>query len=166
MKLPELLIVIKARANDLRDPDHDAKLDEIRQYLTVGDLLPTTIDFNKPKSIRQAQRAVSTIEARLDRIVTLHHDAKRVLQVVAAVEHHLLSFMSRSGDLPDKATGPAQQQKLNQYAPTLVKVRIQWTTLDILCTQAQQRLASARDSLKLQAKLDDNLRWAQERAPG
>jgi hypothetical protein len=166
MELKQLLKQIKARAQELDDPEYGKKLDEVRGYLILSPLLPITINFEEPKTIRKAQRALATIEARLDRIITLHHDAKRVLQIISMVEHQLLSYMARYKILPEKTTGPAQQQKLTEYAPLLVKMRIQWAAVDSICTQAQQRLASAKDSLKLQAKLDDNLRWAQERSPG
>jgi hypothetical protein len=157
---------VRARVKEFLTTDLDGQMDEIRGYLFISDLLPTVVNFEQPKSIRKAQRALATIEARLDRIVSLHHDAKRVLQIISSVEYQTLSTLSRDRVLPEKATGPAQQQKINQLLPKLVTAKVRWQTLDQICTQAQQRLAAAKESIKLQLKLDDNLRWAQERSPG
>ena len=157
---------VKRKVREFLTVNLDAQMDEVRGYLAISDLLPTVVNFEQPKSIRKAQRALATIEARLDRIVALHHDAKRVLQIIASVEYQTLSTLSRDRIVPEKATGPAQQQKINQLLPKLVTAKVKWQTVDQICTQAQQRLAAAKESVKLQLKLDDNLRWAQERSPG
>ena len=162
----DIIQQVRQRVQEFLTTDLNAQMDEVRGYLAISDLLPTVVNFEKPKTIRQAQRALATIEARLDRIVAIHHDAKRVLQIISSIEYQALSFLSRVGALAEKSTGPAQQQKLNQLVPKLITARTRWQTVDQICTQAQQRLGAAKESVKLQLKLDDNLRWAQERSPG
>jgi len=162
----DIIRQVRQRAQEFLTTDLNAQKDEVRGYLAISDLLPTVVNFEKPKSIRQAQRALATIEARLDRIVAIHHDAKRVLQIISSIEYQTLSFLSRAKVLAEKSTGPAQQPTLNQLVPKLITARVRWQTVDQICTQAQQRLAAAKESVKLQLKLDDNLRWAQERSPG
>lgn len=162
----QLIQQVRSRVKEFLATDLNAQMNEVRGYLLVSELLPTVVDFEKPQSIRKAQRALATIEARLDRIIAIHHDAKRVIQIIVAVEYQVLSTFSRDRLIAEKATGPAQQQKLNQMVPKLVTAKVRWQTVDQICTQAQQRLAAAKESIKLQLKLDDNLRWAQERSPG
>lgn len=141
-------------------------MNEVRGYLEVGKLLGPTIDFEKPPSIRHAQRALRQMEAYLDRVMVLQHDAKRVLQIIASVETQLLGMMVRQGELPSKTTGPVQQQTLAAAVPVLARVKTDWESLEQTCQQAQRRIASAQSAIKLQSQLDDNLRWAQHRNPG
>ena len=165
MPLDDLFKQSRDRAIEMDNPQLDDWMDEIRGYLDVGKMLGRSIDFEKPATVRRAQRALQHMEARLDRVVALHHDAKRVLQIIVAVEYKLIGAMTRQKMLPKKTTGPAQQQALMTVVPKLITVKTRWETLDQVCTQAQKRIASAKESLKLQSSLDDNLRWAQYRSP-
>jgi len=164
MKLTDIIELVKSRAKGL-DADLTPLLDEVKKYLTIGKYLPASVNFEEPQTIRQAQKALAVIEARLDRIVSIHHDAKRTLQILASAEHQLTGALVTHGELPKTASGPIQQRCLAAMVPELIRVKTRWQTLDQICTQAQQRLASARDSIKLQSQLDDNLRWAQHRNP-
>jgi len=165
VKLEDLFHQSRDRAIQMDNENLDDWMDEVRGYLDVGKMLGTSLDFEKPDTIRRAQRALKHMEARLDRVIALHHDAKRVLQIIAAVEYQLIGAMTRQDKLSSKATGPAQQQALAAAVPRLVAVKTRWAALDIVCTMAQKRIASAKESLKLQSSLDDNLRWAQYRSP-
>lgn len=165
-RLRNLLDRVDSRAEELDNPNLEDWLDEIRQYLNVGRYLGSSVDFEDPKTIRRAQKALARMEAHLDRVMVLQHDAKRTLQIIAAVESQLLALMVRLDRIPAKATGPAQQRHLAAESPLLARVKTKWETLEQTAQQAQRRIASARDSIKLQSQLDDNLRWAQHRNPG
>lgn len=165
MEIKQLLKKSQEKLDGLDNPELDNMMDQVRGFLDVGKYLPTTINFERPKTIRQAQKALKEIEKHLDVIVPLHHDAKRVLQIIFSVEYQILGVLVRSKDVPKNASGPVQKNVLAAHLPKLGHVKSRWEALDRICTQAQQRLASARESLKLQAKLDDNLRWAQDRQP-
>lgn len=165
MNLASLIKLVRDRASKLDQADLDPLLDEVRGYLSVGELLPTSVNFEQPRTIRQAQKALAVVEARLDRIVSIHHDTKRTLQILAAAEHQLAGALVRQGDLPKNASGPVQQRCLAAGVPALIRAKTRWQTLEQICIQAQQRLASAVSSIKLQSQLDDNLRWAQHRNP-
>lgn len=157
---------VEARARELRNPNLENWLDEVRGYLTVGKYLGSSLNFEDPKTIRRAQRALARMEAHLDRIMVLQHDAKRTLQIIAAAEAQLVGLLLRTGELTTKSTGPAQQLAVASRVPLLVKIKTEWETLEKICVQAQRRIASAKESLKLQSQMDDNLRWAQHRNPG
>ena len=165
-QLDKLFRQARDRAEQMDNPELDGWMDEVRGYLDVGKMLGKSVNFEQPNTIRRAQRALSAMEARLDRVVALHHDAKRVLQILASVEFQLIGAMTRQQVIPSKATGPAQQQAIATAVPKLAHVRTRWEALDIVCTQAQRRIASAKESIKMQSSLDDNLRWAQYRDPG
>lgn len=166
MKLEDLYKQARDRATEMDNPQLDSWMDEVKASLDVGKTLGKSINFEIPATIRRAQKALQFMEARLDRIMALHHDAKRVLQIVTSAEYQLVSAMVRSGKLSSKATGPAQQLALTAAVPKLMRVKTRWSALDQVCTQAQKRIASAKESIKLQSNLDDNLRWAQFRSPG
>lgn len=166
MTLDQLIKQVKARLLEIDSDGVNTQADEVKNYLDVGSLLPTTVNWQKEGSIRKAQRALSEMESRLDRIVKIHHDAKRVLQSISSVEYQLLGALVKTKKLDKKASGPAQQLTLASTLPLLGKVKAKWIMLDVVCTQAQQRIASAKDSIRQQWRLDDNLRWAQERSPG
>lgn len=165
MEPKEIIKKLRERLEGLDNPELDNMMDHVKEYLDVGKYLPTTINFERPKTIRQAQKALKRIEKHLDIVVPLHHDAKRVLQIIASVEFQLLGVLVRSNYVSKNASGPIQKNAIAAQLPKLGSVKSRWEALDKICTQAQQRLASARESLKLQAKLDDNLRWAQDRQP-
>jgi hypothetical protein len=165
MDLEALCELTRKRAKELDRDDLDELMDEIRGFLNVGQYLPPTINYEKPSTIRKAQLALAKMERHLDVVVPLHHDAKRTLQIIASVEYQLTGALVRANVIPEKASGPVKDHHLAAAVPLLGRVKIRWTSLDKICTQAQQRLASARESIKLQAKLDDNLRWAQDRPP-
>ncbi len=166
MQLKDLYRQARDRAIEMDTPELDSWMDEVRSSLDVGKTLGKSVNFENPSTIRRAQRALQFMEAKLDRIAALHHDAKRVLQIVVSVEYQLISAMVRSSQLSSKATGPAQQLALAAAVPKLLHVKSRWEALDQVCTQAQKRIASAKESIKLQSSLDDNLRWAQFRQPG
>jgi len=166
MDLDQLLDKVKDKARQMNEPRLDQLAAEVKGYLDVGKLMSRTVDFEKPATVRKTQQALAEMEARLDRVVAIHHDAKRSLQIISSVEYQLIGALTRAGSLSAKATGPAQQQALMTAAPLLIKVKTRWESLDIVCTMAQKRIASARESIKLQSSLDDNLRWAQFRSPG
>lgn len=165
-QLKQLCDQVKQRAQDLQNPNLESWLDEVRGYLDVGQSLGRSINFEKPNTIRRAQKALALMEARLDRIMVLQHDAKRVLQIIASVEYQLVGAFVRAKKLSEKTTGPAQLRVLTAAVPQLLHVKISWETLEYVCAQAQKRIASAKDAIKLQSQLDDNLRWAQFRNPG
>jgi len=167
---PGLKVLLQTIAEGLARYE-DAKLvgllaDEVKTYLNVGALVPSIISWKKPPTVRKAQKAYSTMEAHLDRIMTIQHDAKVALQLVSALEYRLIGYLTAIGDLASGSTKPKQQQVLMSAAPDLVNVKTMWAGLDDLCTQARQRISSAQDSMKQMNKLDDNLRWATERNPG
>lgn len=166
MSIEEIFDAARKRAKELQEPNLDKWMDEVRGYLRIGRHLGKTVNQEEPDTVRAAQRALQIMEARLDRILALHHDAKRVLQIIAAVEYQLVGIMTRHEMLPAKATGPAQHQALCTAVPILMKVKTEWETLEQICIMAQKRISSAQNSLKLQCSLDDNLRWAQFRQPG
>lgn len=165
MSLTDLIKQANDRATTLDNPLIDDWMDEVKNAMNVGKTLGKSIDFEKIATIRRAQKALQYMEAKLDRILALHHDAKRVLQIITSIEYQLIGIMTRQKYLANKATGPAQQQALMTTVPNLVRVKTRWEALDIVCTMAQRRIASAKESIKLQSSLDDNLRWAQFRNP-
>ena len=166
MQLENLFKIARDRATEMDNPLLDDWMDEVREALDVGKALGKTINFEIPNTIRRAQRALQFMEAKLDRVMALHHDAKRALQIIASAEYQLIGAMTKQKVLSSKATGPAQQLALAAAVPKLLRVKTRWTALDQVCTQAQKRIASAKESIKLQSNLDDNLRWAQFRSPG
>jgi len=138
-----------------------ALLNEIKSYLEVGPV--PTIDWNDPESIRASQACLVSMEARLDRTMSIHHDAKRILQrlnqIVAAVRLEAMA----SGQINTKMSGPQVERELEAKVPAVFVTLRRWDLVAELCQDVQKRLETAKDTIKLMSRLDDNLRWAASR---
>jgi exonuclease VII small subunit len=136
-------------------------LEEIKSYLEVG-VIPV-LDWNAPESIRSCQSILATMEARLDRIVSINHDAKRILQRLNQAVSATKMDLMISGDVTSKMSGPQVDRELESRLPSLYTILRRWELVTELCQDAQKRLATAKDTIQLMSRLDDNLRWAASR---
>lgn len=136
-------------------------LNQIRGSIQLGVELPTTLNCREEETVRQAQRVLSQIELRLDHLVRLQHRAKRILQTCTVVERRLRCVLQEEGVLKEKVTKLQLEQVLYEEAPDLVDLQAKWKLVEMLCADAQKRLAELKSTVKLQKDLDDNLRWAQ-----
>lgn len=146
-------------------PDLGKLVSELRGYLAIGDSLPSVLTHEDRDSVRLAQEALALSEGRLDRVLAIQFNVKLTLQVLEYVETRVLGALVRSGDLPQKSSGPTERRVLASYLPKLTQVRGKLELLAELCTDTQKRLGSIRKTLDLMSRLDDNLRWAQHRQP-
>jgi exonuclease VII small subunit len=138
-----------------------ALLEEIKAYLEVG-VIPV-LDWNEPESIRVCQGILATMESRLDRIVSIHHDAKRLLQRLNQAVSATKMDLMVSGTITAKMSGPQADRELESRLPSLYTILRRWELVEDLCQQVQKRLAGAKDTIQLMSRLDDNLRWAASR---
>ena len=136
-------------------------LEEIKAYLEVG-VIPV-LDWNEPDSIRSCQGILATMESRLDRIISINHDAKRILQRLSQVVSATKIDLMVSGAITAKMSGPQVDRELESRLPSLYVILRRWELVTELCQDAQKRLATAKDTIQLMSKLDDNLRWAAAR---
>jgi hypothetical protein len=139
-------------------------LKELRSYLAVHDLLPAGLHLNQANDVQKAQEALVALEARFDRVVAVHFDAKVILQRFVTLETMLYGVLGENGQL---ARLPKHQQELNLrlLAPKFFALRGKWELIEDLCSNIQRRLETSRDTLKLMQKLDDHLQWALHRNP-
>lgn len=137
---------------------------ELRSYLAVHDLLPTQLQLSQATDVKKAQETLVAIEAKFDRVVAVHFDAKVILQRFVTLETRLYGVLGESGQL---ARLPKHQQELNlrMLAPAFFDLRGKWELIESLCSDIQRRLETSRDTLKLMQKLDDHLQWALHRNP-
>jgi hypothetical protein len=124
-----------------------ALLNELKGYLAVGPI--PVIDWNDQDTIRRGQEILAEMEAKLDRVMAIHHDAKRILQRISSVI----------------TTVKAELVNTQVLTAKMYELLRRWELVAELCHDAQKRLDTAKDTIKLMAKLDDNLRWASNRNP-
>lgn len=138
---------------------------ELRDYIAVSGLLPESVQATAKSTLR-AQKAFLALEERLDRVVAIHFDTRYVLQRFESAETVVVRYLEQSGILKDRASNHEVDRKLRALAPEFYAVKSRWTLVAQLCQDLQRRLDLARDTVKMMAKLDDNVRWAQHRSPG
>jgi hypothetical protein len=138
-------------------------LDEIKGYIAVGPV--PVIDWNDQASIRRGQEILAEMEAKLDRVVAIHHDTKRLLQRLSAVIVQVKAELLASGTLQVKMTAPQMTSVLETQIPGIYVLLRRWELVAELCSDAQKRHDTAKDTIKLMSRLDDNLRWASVRNP-
>jgi hypothetical protein len=140
-------------------------INELRQYLAVHQLLPEHLHLNEKPAVDQAQEALVQLEARFDRVVAIHFDAKFTLQRFVQLETLLLRAMEQLGLIQGKMARHQQELNCRTAAPQFFNLRARWEMVASLCGDVQRRLETARDTLKLMQKLDDHLQWALHRNP-
>lgn len=140
-----------------------ALLNEIKGYLSVGPI--PVIDWNDQETIRRGQEILAEMEAKLDRVMAIHHDAKRILQRITAVITTVKAELVNTQVLTVKMTGPQTTTIMETQVPEVYALLRKWELVAELCQDAQKRLDTAKDTLKLMSRLDDNLRWAATRNP-
>jgi exonuclease VII small subunit len=140
-----------------------ALLNELKGYLAVGPI--PVIDWNDQDTIRRGQEILAEMEAKLDRVMAIHHDAKRILQRISSVITTVKAELVNTQVLTAKMSGPQTVTVLETQVPEIYELLRRWELVAELCHDAQKRLDTAKDTIKLMAKLDDNLRWASNRNP-
>jgi hypothetical protein len=133
----------------------------LHSYLEIRPLLPKTINAEKSRSgINRAQKALGELEARLDRCLAVHDDARTRLRFIMKLEYEVRHVLFRVGFLGEKSSKPALEQALVIVVPELIVIKNEWQDLEVLCRDVHKRVSEAKETIRLMMKLDDNYRWA------
>lgn len=135
-------------------------LEELASYISTAEYIPKIVDVERIKSVRQAQSALQKLQANLDRVVAIHFQVRDRIGLCIRMETRAKAALIQSGIIPDKASGVAQQLILTAVLPELVERHQSWLEAEKRCSLVQKNITEAKDVIKVQTKLDDNVRWA------
>lgn len=138
-------------------------IEELKGYLDTAKYIPKIVDADKIKSVRKAQYALQRIQATLDRVITIHFDVRYRIELLNRTEIAAKAALIRLGAIPEKSSGPAQQLVLTGVIPELMDFQYSWDDFEKLCGMVHKNLSDAKETLKLQIKLEDIIRWGAQR---
>lgn len=162
---PAIAAVIAEMQKKTRILDGDLDLlSELRTYTSVKPLLPTIIDADAVETVRTAQRALNEIQGRFDRVATIFLDARRVSRTLSRLDILVRKELSKAGMISEKTSKPSAELLVSLVVPELAICQKKWAILEKSCDGVQRHLSDAKQTLQMQIKLDENLRWAQRAA--
>lgn len=157
-------IVIKKLLQRIEDEDNlqvdSGVVEELISYLEVRPLLPNILDHQSKNNVRKAQKALVSIEARVDKTLYAQAGVRTRLRFFNRLEFEVKQDLFRAGFITEKSSRPSTDQALALVIPELINLRDEWKELEELCRLVHKRLNEAKETMKLLGKLDDNYRWA------
>ena len=138
-------------------------LKEIRGYLSTGPLIPPSLSSDDDRSVRKAQSSLQVLQSRLDRIIVFHFAVRNRLELLMQLEIRAKHVLLGCGAMTKAASKPAVTLALIRVMPELIEARERWSEMEKMLAMAQRHMEGAKDVIKTQMKLDDNVRWAQYR---
>lgn len=133
---------------------------ELESYLAVKALLPEMLTAEDRESVQKAQRALYELQGKLDRVAVIHLGARRIIRALGRLEVMSKSALADSGHITEKTSKPSADQLIALVLPELVSYQVDWAALLKMCDDVIDHLSNAKDVLKLQMKMDENLHWA------
>jgi hypothetical protein len=139
---------------------------ELRSYLRVAEKLPKRVTLGDAASVSRAQEALHLLQARVDRVLEIQTSSLKLTRSLGRLEILAKQDLARLGVFNPKTTGTAVKQVLEMVLPELVIAQQRWVGLDRLCHQVLQHLGDAKDTVRLQIKLDENANWSRRYSGG
>jgi len=136
---------------------------ELQGYLRTAKIIPAEISTSNADTVKATQRALWTIQGWLDRVVAIHMDVRRVLRVLGKIEILVKRELAKVGLITQKTSKPSADQLISLVIPELRVHQNNWIYVKKMCTDVQDHLSGAKNTVQLQIKLDENLNWIQRR---
>jgi hypothetical protein len=133
---------------------------EIRSYFDVAKNIPKVISTGDARSVAGAQGGIHLIQARLDRVIEIQMSAGKVVRALGKLEVLARCDLARAGVINHKTSGAAAKQTLSLVLPELTIHQQNWLSFDRQCQQLMQHLGDAKDTIRMQIKLDENTNWS------
>ena len=139
---------------------------EIRSYLSASKQIPKRICVDDRNSVNAAQEALHMLQARVDRVLTVQMSTMKVQQALGRLEVLARVELARVGAIGSKSTGTVVKQVIGLVLPELLVPQQRWLGLEKLCQQVLTYLGDAKDTVRLQIRLDENANWSRRYSGG
>jgi hypothetical protein len=135
-------------------------VDEITSYFAIARNIPKTVRAMDAQSVAGAQEGIHMLQARLDRVIEIQMSVGKVVRALGKLEVLARCDLARAGVVTHKTSGTAAKQTISLVLPELTIYQQSWASFDKQCQQLMQHLGDAKDTIRMQTKLDENANWS------
>lgn len=157
-KIQSVLAELKSRAQILVIKEE--LVTEIRTYFMVAKNIPRTITASNSQSVEAAQEGIYMIQAHLDRVIEIQMSASKIVRALGKLEIMTRCDLARAGAITNKTSGSASKHTISLILPELAVYQQNWLMFEKQCQQLMQHLGDAKDTVRMQIKLDENANWS------
>lgn len=134
---------------------------ELERYCSTKALIPEILSADDPDTVARAQRGLQELQARLDRVVAVHLGVRKIQRALQKLETMARHDLARHSFITPKTSKPSADQLVSLSLPELQNHQDAWDTFSKICRDVQDHLGNAKEVIRIQMKLDENLHWAQ-----
>lgn len=134
---------------------------ELEQYCATKALIPEVLSADNIETVELAQRGLQELQARLDRVAAIHLGVRKILRALQKLEIMARHDLAAHDHITPKTSKPSADQLISLVLPELRVHQDAWETFSKICRDVQDHLGSAKEVIRIQMKLDENLHWAQ-----
>ena len=132
---------------------------ELRLYIDTKQLIPKRIEVADRGSVDQAQDALSQLQGRVDRVLAIQSTIFMVKQALGKLEILIVKDLAEAGLVNGKSSGAATKLMVGIVLPELAVIQQKWAVFEKFCISVQNHLGDAKDTIRMQIKLDENANW-------
>jgi hypothetical protein len=161
-----LFPAIQAVLLELQKQDKFLRVDksvvnELERYCSTKALIPEILSADNRETVDKAQQGLQELQARLDRVAAVHLGVRKIQRALQKLETMARHEMAVHGYITTKTSKPSADQLLALVLPELQTHQDAWETFSRICRDVQDHIGSAKEVIRIQMKLDENLHWAQ-----
>jgi hypothetical protein len=136
-------------------------LQELERYCATKQVIPEILSADRAETVEKAQQGLQELQARLDRVAAIHLGVRKLQRALQKLETMARHELAVQGHLTPKTSKPSADQLVALALPELQNHQDAWETFSKICRDVQEHVGSAKDVIRIQMKLDENLHWAQ-----
>jgi len=132
---------------------------ELTVYMRTADLIPKRIDVADRRSVDQVQEALQQLQSRVDRVIAVQASIFKINRALGKLDILVIQDLAEAGEINGKTSGTATRQILGIVIPELAIHQHKWKAFERFCLAVQNHLGDAKDTLRMQIKLDETANW-------
>jgi hypothetical protein len=157
-KIKEITSELESKAEILKISS--SLVNEIKGYINTSKVIPKKIDIKDREDVNFAQEALATLQARVDRVLAVFVSCMKIEKALNNLELIAKQELARLNLIDNKTSGSAAKQLVGLILPDLVGHQYTWQIFKNLVQQVQSHLGEAKDTIRLQMKLDESANWS------
>lgn len=134
---------------------------ELERYCSTKQLIPEILSADRADTVEKAQQGLQELQARLDRVASIHLGVRKMQRALQKLETMARHDLAVHNHITPKTSKPSADQLVSLALPELQNHQDAWETFSKICRDVQEHLGSAKEVIRIQMKLDENLHWAQ-----
>lgn len=132
---------------------------EVRSYMDTSSLVPSVIEVSDRGSVLRAQESLKNLQARVDRMMEIQLSVLKVVRALGKLEILARGELGRVGLVNGRTSGNGMKQLITMVLPELGIAQNNWESFERLCGKVLNHLGDAKDTIRLQMKLDEVSNW-------